>query len=222
MSGWAGRTLQAAIFDMDGLLIDSEPLWRLAEQKVFRAVDLELTEAMCMETTGLRTDAVVDYWYQRHPWSDPSPEALEAMLIERVRQLMLERGESLPGVDHALGACRAAGLRLGLASSSAPVLIDAALERIGLSTTFEVQCSALHEEHGKPDPAVYLTAARRLGVEPTACLALEDSVPGVAAARTAGMVTVAVPAAEQRDDPGFEVADRVLGSLLDFELTATR
>lgn len=214
--------MKAAIFDLDGLLIDSEPLWRTAEQEIFATVGVVLDDALCGETMGLRTDEVVAHWFAQLPWSKPSPEEVERRLISRVRELILTRGEAMPGVAEVLQRVRQAGLRLGLASSSPPMLIEAALERMGLAEAFEVTCSALHETHGKPDPAVYLTTARRLNVAPSECLALEDSRAGVRAARAAGMKVVAVPAPEQRGDPVFQEADLVVDSLTEVGSDALR
>ena len=202
---------------MDGLLIDSEPLWRRAEQEIFATVGIQLTDAMCEETMGFRTDEVIGHWFERSPWTDPSPKTLEENLIRQVRELILSEGKPLPGVLHALDEVSSMGWQVGLASSSAPPLIEATLERLGLAPRFEVTCSAQDEERGKPDPAVYLTAARRLGVEPSHCVALEDSLPGVRSALSAGMKVVAVPAPEQRSLPGFEEAHRILDSLEDFQ-----
>jgi sugar-phosphatase len=205
--------MDAAILDLDGLLIDSEPLWRQAEQEVFGAVGLALTEDDCRRTTGLRCDAVVAYWYERRPWSGPSQAEVQRRLDARVLALVRTEGRAMPGVDAALDVLEGAGLRLAVASSSTRALIDAALERLGLDRRIAIRCSSFDESAGKPDPAVYLTAARELGVEPARCVAVEDSAPGVEAAWRAGMSVVAVPDPEQRGLAGFDRADVVLGSL---------
>jgi len=205
--------MDAAILDLDGLLIDSEPLWRRAEREVFGSVGLALTEDDCRRTTGLRCDAVVAYWFERRRWSGPSQAEVERRLDARVLELVRAEGRAMPGVDEALAVLEAAGLRLAVASSSTAGLIDAALARLGLDRRIPIRCSSYDEPAGKPDPAVYLTAARRLGVDPVACLAVEDSAPGVEAAWRAGMAVVAVPDPEQRGLAGFARADVALGSL---------
>lgn len=201
---------------MDGLLIDSEPLWRRAEMAVFSGLGVELTEAMCERTTGLRIDEVVRHWHGVFgPWAGATPDAVAARVIERVIDLIRAEGEPRPGAREAVAAAREAGLRLALASSSARPIIDAALARLGLATAFEAVHSASDEAWGKPHPAVYLSTAARLGVPPTACLALEDSLPGVIAAKAARMICIAVPdVAPDRLAP-FAVADVVLSSLLE-------
>lgn len=205
--------MEAAILDLDGLLINSEPLWRRAEREVFGSVGLALTDDDCRRTTGLRCDAVVAYWFERRPWSGPSQAEVQRRLDARVLELVRTESRPMPGVDAALGVLEGAGLRLAVASSSTPELIDAALERFGLDRRIPVRCSSYDEPAGKPDPAVYLTAARKLGVEPARCLAVEDSAPGVEAAWRAGMAVVAVPDPEQHGLAGFDRADVVLGSL---------
>ncbi len=111
--------MQAAIFDMDGLLIDSEPLWRRAEKQVFSTVGIPLTETMCEETMGLRTDEVVQHWYQRFPWSGKNPETVEQELVVTVQHLIATQGEALAGVHETLTIFKEAEVPLGLASSSA-------------------------------------------------------------------------------------------------------
>ena len=203
--------MRAAIFDMDGLLIDSEPLWRQAEIEVFRTVGLELTDEECKETTGLRIDEVVAFRHAQQPWSDPSRDAITARIVDRLIELVRERGEALPGAGDAIARCREAGLSLALASSSPRRIIDATLEKLGLA--FEIIASAEDDRYGKPHPSVFLRTAEMLGVPPTECLVFEDSVNGVIAAKAARMHVIAVP---EHPDARFAIADRVLGSLLDY------
>ncbi len=198
---------------MDGILIDSEPLWRVAEKAGFAAVGLLLDDAMCESTMGMRTDEVVASWHRRQPWSGPSVDAVAADITARVGRLVDERGTALPGALAAVAMARAEGHRVALASSSAMGLIERVLARLELTGAFAAVCSAEAEERGKPDPAVFLSAARALAVAPERCVVIEDSPAGVAAARAAGMGVVAVPAANQRHHPGFAVADHLLASL---------
>ena len=211
--------MKAAIFDMDGLIIDSEPLWRLAERAAFARVGLELSDDDCRRTTGLRSDEVVGYWFTRHPWSGVSREDLVRDLESRVAHLIATNGRALPGVHRALDLLSGAGVRLGLASSSSHDLIGVVMATLGLDGVFEVACSGADEARGKPDPAVYLTTISRLGIESSDGAAFEDSVAGVQAAHAAGLHVIAVPAVADFDDPGLAVADVKLGSLEDFDLS---
>ena len=211
----APARFEAALFDMDGLLVDSEPLWRAAEIDVFGRHGLVLTEEQCRSTQGMVIVEVAHHWYARAPWSGSSPDEVALEVLDAVGLLVDERGAPMPGAVEALAACRDRGLRLALASSSPVWLIDRVVAHLGLEGVFEVRCSAEHEAAGKPDPAVFLTAARTLGVAPARCVVFEDAPAGVRAAKAAGMSCVAVP--ERPHDPVFGEADVVLGSLEDLD-----
>jgi len=208
----------AVIFDLDGLLIDSEPIWRDVEQQVFNDLGVALTDELCRSTMGLPVNEVVAHWHERSPWAGHDLHAAEEAIVDGVIAAIRSCGSAMPGVDHALALAAGLGLRRGIASSSHEIVIDAALERLGLRDRFEVVVSAEHEPCGKPHPGVYLTAARLLGVDPEACVAIEDSPNGVLAAKAAGMRCVAVP------EPGtsrsaLSSADAVLTSLSDLAAT---
>jgi len=216
--------IEAVVFDMDGLLIDSEPLWQQAEIEIFARVGIHLDAQLCLRTRGRKIDEVVDYWYAQAPWRSPSRRAIRDAVVERVAELIAQRGAPKPGVDHALAFFAARELPLALASSSPYRLIDAVLTRLRIEERFGVRHSGEEERLGKPDPAIFLGAARKLGVAPARCLAFEDSPGGVAAAKAAGMRCVAVPDAagtgasryaEERDALA-RAADLVIDSLLDF------
>ncbi len=212
--------MQAAIFDMDGLLIDSEPLWRRAEQEVFLPLGLSLSDEDCATTTGMRIDEVVRHWHRRQPWQDRSVEQVSQDILSRVGELIAAEGEELAGVRATLERLDERGIRLAVASSSPRQLIDAVLERLGISDCFEGVFSATEEAFGKPHPAVYLSAARSLEVEPGECLAFEDSAAGVRSAKAAGMTVIAVPTAADFDDPAFDLADLKIASLEEFPIDA--
>ncbi len=214
----------AAIFDMDGLLVDSEPLWQEAEIEVFAGVGVHLTRSDCAQTKGRRVDDTVAHWFGLRPWQGPGPAEIERRLVLRVAELIREKAEPKDGVGHALEFFANRGLKRALASSSPRTIIDAVLERLGLDGAFEVVHSGADEPLGKPDPAVYLTTAARLGVAPGACVALEDSVPGMIAAKRAGMRCIVVPDASSSlpgDEDRFRNLvpgpDLVLSSLWDLD-----
>ena len=200
---------------MDGVLVDSEPIWRAIEREVFAGVGIEVTDEDLFETMGVRVADVVERWHRRKPWGHPSREEVARSIVERVAQAIEREGafnrEAIPAIDYVDGL----GLRLALASSSPMRLIREVLSFGGLADRFEVVLSAEDEERGKPDPAVYLSAARKLGVQPERCLAVEDSINGVRSAKAAGMVCVAVPVSGATD--GFEGADLVLGSIAELD-----
>lgn len=205
--------IEAVIFDMDGVLIDSEPLWQAAEIAVFNRYGVALSEAQCRQTTGLRIDEVVAYWRRRHPWQGADDATVAAEIKTAVCGLIRARGRALPGALAAPKAVRALGLRCALASSSPPQVIDAVLDVLDLRTDFEVVQSAETQALGKPHPAVYLATAEALGVPAHRCLAIEDSVNGMVSAFAARMTTVVIPEPSLRDDPRYGLADFQLEAL---------
>jgi len=186
---------RAAVFDMDGLLIDSEPLWREAEIRIFRRLGVPLTEELCLETRGMLLTEVASHWFERYPWEGAPPDAVAAEIVDAMALLLAQRVTAKPGVVPALTSCRAQGLRLAIASSSPRRLIEAVVDRLALWDRFDVLHSAETEMAGKPDPAVFLTTARLLAVAPERCVVFEDSPAGVQGALAAGMTCVAVPEA---------------------------
>lgn len=213
-----GQPVTAVILDMDGLLIDTEPVWRAAEASVFATLGIELSENDLLDSTGQTIAELVPVWRQRQRPAGPrdGAEPSDAEIADRITDQVIEHvaaeGGPMPGVPEAIALFRRLGLRLAIASSSPRRLIDAVCERLGL-TEIEVRCSALDEVNGKPAPDVYLAAARALRVAPARCLAIEDSAHGVAAAKSAGMRCIAVPDPLLDGDPGFHQADAVLTSL---------
>jgi len=210
--------IKAVIFDMDGLLIDSEPIWEEAEVEVFNKIVVPLTKEKTKETMGLRVDEVVEHWYSIYPWEKPSKKDIETKIIERVIELIKEKGEVRPGVYEIVNLLKDHHLPMAIASSSSTQIIDAALDRIGIKDHIQIICSAEHEPFGKPHPGVYLTTAKKLGLDPKDCLAFEDSPNGILSAKAAGMKCIAVPSEKVKGDPRFNLADKIINSLRDFQL----
>ncbi len=211
--------LAAAIFDMDGLLIDSEPLWQDAELACFQPLGVPVTRELCRESAGRRIDEVVRLWYDRFGWEGPGVDEMVEQVLKTVTKLIMERAEALPGVRETMDALQTRKIPMAIASSSPPALIDAVVDALEIGDYLSLTHSGVHEERGKPDPAVFLSTARRLGVAPEHCLVFEDAPAGVTAASHAGMRVVAVPSVFDPADPAFSQADQVLGSLREFELT---
>jgi mannitol-1-/sugar-/sorbitol-6-/2-deoxyglucose-6-phosphatase len=216
---------EAVVLDMDGLLIDTEPVWRAAQSAVFAGLGIVLTEADLIDSTGQPVEELVPIWRQRAPAGDGASSLTDAEIADRITDRVIAHveaeGQPMPGVTAAIALFERCGLRLAIASSSPLRLIDAVCDRLGLAR-IAVRCSARDEVRGKPAPDVYLTAARRLGVAAAGCLALEDSPNGIAAARSAGMRCVAVPDPLLADDPRYREADLVLPSLTGLDQAALR
>jgi beta-phosphoglucomutase-like phosphatase (HAD superfamily) len=209
--------INTVLFDMDGLLIDSEPFWRKAMKACFASVGITLTEDLCRLTMGKKTSEVIQYWYSRQPWENKTLVTLENELVSTVQNLVMHEGVSMPGVNYILDFFKEKNFKLGLASSSASRLIETVLTKLNLKDYFEIAHSAEFEALGKPHPAVFLTAAEKIGSGPKQCLVFEDSFNGMLAAKAAGMKVIVVPEKDNFSDPVFDVADRRLASLLDFD-----
>ena len=205
--------IKAVIFDMDGLLIDSEPLWQEAEILVFKQVNITLTHELCLQTKGLRIDEVVNYWYQKYPWQNLTKKEVETLIVEKLINLIHLKGEPLPGVEKVVSFVQQKPVKIALASSSATIIIKAALQKLNLIDVFTQIYSAETEPLGKPHPGVYLTTADKLNVLPQECLAIEDSLNGVLAAKSAQMKCIAIPEELEQNNPKFAIADIQLNSL---------
>jgi len=209
----ASPAFSASIFDMDGLLIDSEYLWLEVEVEILGALGVPLEAASSRQTKGMFVNEVIDFWYERYPWSGPTPEDVAVQVVDRVCEVVMARGTLMPGVERAIALCQEHGLALAVASSSQYKMIHLVLDHFDLAGTFPVVHSAEDEQYGKPHPAVYLSAAAKLGVRPEQCLAWEDAPAGVLAAKAARMACVAVPEPGERHFGAFAIADAVLDSL---------
>ncbi|MBW8685181.1 hexitol phosphatase HxpB [Chitinophaga rhizophila] len=208
--------INTVIFDMDGLLIDSEPLWGEAMTEVFATVGVALTPELASHTTGLRTAEVVDYWQNYFKWEGKDNLQVTNEIIDAVIAKIMAKGEAMEGLEYILEYFTQKNFKIGLASSSPLRLIESAVDHMGIRDRFQAISSAEFESHGKPHPAVYLTCAKKLGSSPLDCVAFEDSVTGMTAAKAARMKTVVVPEAHNRENKRYALADVQLGSLLDF------
>ena len=214
--------LTAVIFDMDGVLIDSEPFWQRAQMAVFSELGHFHTEEDCNSTIGVRIDQLVAHWYRIRPWSGPTQEQVVQRILDQVIALILREGQPKEGVLEALALMEARGLKIGLATSSPFAMVEAVLGKLGIRDRFLAVHSAEVERFGKPHPDVYIHAAEKLGVEPVHCLAIEDSFTGLLAAKAASMTALIVPDPALVGDPRLAIANHRLACLseLDAEMLA--
>lgn len=204
--------LRATLFDMDGLLLDSEILWHKAERGILGNLGVPLPHGDVRLTKGMFVNEVIDFWFARHPWPAPSRDEVVAEVLNEVGRLVETEGSLMPGALSALDMAQDRG-PIAIASSTPLPLIYRCLDHFGLRNRFDAIHSADAEPYGKPHPGVFLAAAAGLGVVPNACLVFEDSAAGVLAAKAGRMTCVAVPVPEERMMPAFSIADLVLGSL---------
>lgn len=211
-------TIQAIVFDMDGVLIDSEPIWNEVRVEFAVACGKPWTEALQRSVMGVSTRT----WGEVMRDGLGTPLSAEQVNDEVGRRMIARYRRHLPLLPGALQAVRlaAGGYPVALASGSMSVLIDHVLDATGLRPLIGVVVYGDTVARGKPDPDIYLEAARRLGVAPAACVGIEDSVNGLRALRAAGMKAIAVPS------PGYPLADVAadlrLSSLEEFSLDLVR
>jgi len=208
--------IQAVVFDLDGVLLDSEPLWERARRRFVTAHGGTYTDRATRDIMGMSAPEWAQYLRTRLGVRlDES--AINAGVVGLVAAAYEERLPLYPG---AVEAVRRMGARvpLGLASSSNRSLIDLVLERAGLRDAFAVTVSSEEVERGKPAPDVYLRAASLLAVEPAACGAVEDSTNGIRAAKAAGYFVAAIPNSDYPPAPDvLGLADAVVPAVAALE-----
>jgi sugar-phosphatase len=209
------KNIKAVIFDMDGVLIDSEPLWRIAMMKGFNDIGVVFTEDDCRKTTGMRFKEVVEHWFSHHSITHSTPTQLSENVINNLIELIGRDGKAMDGAVELLQFLRDKKFPLGLATSSDHILIEAVLTKTQTALYFNEITSAQFLKHGKPHPEVFLKCAENLKIDPKDCLVIEDSVNGVLAGKAAGMTVVAIPDPDHRNDERFEVADHLVNNLKD-------
>lgn len=205
--------IEAVIFDMDGVLIDSEPVWKDAMEEVFESVGCPLTREDFQLTVGLRLDEVIAYWFGVSPWQNATPQEVMKRIINRMVELLTANGKPLDGVVETLDFLKKKGLKIGLATSSYEVLIDCVLDTLNIRNYFDFTHSAEREAYGKPHPAVYITTAEQLGIHPQKCLVIEDSINGVISGKAARMHVVCIPEKTHIPNPKLIVADYTFESM---------
>ena len=206
-----------AIFDMDGLLIDSEPLWYEAALESLAKFHIYINHQEYYTSTGLRTKEFLEYWLGKFKVDLSHLTETEIDITNRVITKVFEKGEMMPGVSSAIQLAQHHQLKIGLASSSPLSLINAVLEKTGLADKFSVTCSAEHLPFGKPHPQVFIDCAIALNSKPIECICFEDSFNGLLAAKAARMKCIVVPHPDQLHAEKWNIAELKLSSLEDLE-----
>jgi len=208
--------INAVIFDLDGVIIDSEPLWKEAEKKIFKTVGITLTTDMCRQTTGLHCMDVVKLWYNYKPWKGKKAEKVRDEIYDELIKLIKHKGKLKEDVEKVLDLFQSRNIALAVASSSPLAIINTVLDTFKLGNKFSVIHSSEFEKSGKPHPAVYLSTARLLNTDAGECLAFEDSFYGALSARTAGMKVVAIPDSDDYENTKFDFVDLKISSFKEF------
>ena len=198
---------------MDGLLIDSEPLWYEAALESMSKFGVHIDQQEYNQTTGLRTKEFLQHWFSFFKIDVGLIAETETDITKRITEKIIEHGTAMDGVDHAIELMKSSGLKVGLASSSPLSIIEAVLQKINKKDSFVTALSAEHLPFGKPHPQVFLNCAAELKSLPFECICLEDSFNGLIAAKAARMKCILVPHPDQFDEAKWNIADMKLNSL---------
>ncbi len=209
--------IQAVVFDMDGLLVDSEPYWFQARDRVAVSVGKRWTAEDARAMMGVSTGEWVSYMIRRLELNRP-PAEVQELVVEQLANLYRERIPFLPGAVRAVELA-AENFRTALASGSHRRLIDIVLNDPQMRGRFQLVVCGDEVPRGKPAPDIYLEAARRLDLSPEECVCVEDSGNGIRAGRAAGMRVITVPSRQLPPSADeLLLADRVLDSLEEFSM----
>ncbi len=208
--------IQAVIFDMDGLLLDTEPKWQETEGLFAKKWGIDISPENQKKTLGLKSIDLFRYWHQLKPWANPDFEKAESEIHDIMDGFYKHEAQLMKGALEILDFFKQRKLKMALASSSPMMLINAFIYRYNIQNYFEVIHSAEFEDYGKPHPGVYITTAKKLKVNAPFCLAIEDSFNGLLAAKAAGMKTLVVPETKYFSEERLIIADMKLRSLAEF------
>lgn len=214
-----GMKIESIIFDMDGLLIDSEPLWQEAGAETLAQYNIQLTHEQYITTTGLRTPEWIDYWFRFFNIQNANPNEAIQRIEDAALQKILERGSPMPGVYEVLDYYQQQSLKIAIASSSPSRMIKAVIDKLNISHYIQQFTSAETLPFGKPHPQVFIECAHTLQTPPQHCLVFEDSFNGMIAAKAAKMKCVVVPEPSSFDQLRWHAADAKLKSLQDVKLS---
>ena len=212
------NSIQAVIWDLDGVIIDSADAHRRAWQRLAREEGVTFTDADFWATFGKRNDAIL-----AELWGPLPPEQVKALADRKetyFRELIRETAAPLPGAMELMRGLHEAGFRQALASSTPTENIELISEVLGLKQYLTELVSGETVPHGKPAPDIFLKAAKELDVDPSVCLVIEDAVAGVEAAHAGGMRCIAV--AGNRDLPGLRKAELMVKSLTEVDVERIR
>lgn len=204
------------IFDMDGLLIDSEPLWKEAADKLLHDFGVSLTEKQYSITTGLRTKEFLEHWFVHFGISTTNLPDVENKIVNDVINLVKLKGKPMPGVEYIFNFFLNLHFKIGMATSSPQSLIDIVIEKLGIAAYINAVSSAAELEYGKPHPEVYLKCADKIQSSPSQCLCFEDSFNGMIAAKAAKMKCIVVPSPNDFKRLVWDAADLKISTLQNF------
>jgi mannitol-1-/sugar-/sorbitol-6-/2-deoxyglucose-6-phosphatase len=208
--------LNSVIFDMDGLLVDTEPLWHEAANEIFGKHGVLLTPENHAATTGLRTKEFIQWWFPRFGISTEHAATAEKEIVALVIQKFLQKGKALPGVAYIFNFFQQRNFKIGIATSSGMELVNTVINFLQLPGKLDAIVSGAELPYAKPHPQVFIDCAAALNVSPENCVCFEDSFNGMIAAKAARMKCVMVPAYSQLHNTRWQAADLKISSLQNF------
>jgi HAD superfamily hydrolase (TIGR01509 family) len=210
-----GRTLKAVLFDMDGVIVDSEPLWSEAEKQLLARRNLAYSPSLKTAMMGRDARGAVGFLIEHYGLPE-SPDELIGERNQLIAELFQEHLKAMPGALEMVRSVIAARIVTGLVSSSPKPLMELALEKLGATGLFALALSGDQVTRGKPAPDIYISAAEKLGVRPECCLVIEDAPHGVTAAKHAGMFCLAINTSVSAVE--LAMADKVVSGFEEVDL----
>lgn len=207
------------LFDMDGLLLDTEPLWGVAMKKVCDQHQLPLDHKIFRYTTGLRIDEVTLFWKEHLRWPAPlDAHELANEIVDEIISLSKEQASIMPGVSTLLNSLKSANIPTAVVTSSPTRMLHELINHFEIDPYFDALFSAESVAYGKPHPAVYQLPLDHFKISPFQTIALEDSINGMIAAKAAKINTIVIPEPNSMDRKEFGIADLVQTSIEEITL----
>jgi mannitol-1-/sugar-/sorbitol-6-/2-deoxyglucose-6-phosphatase len=208
--------LTTVIFDMDGLLINSEPFWEEAGKETLEKFNVTLTPGQYASSTGLRTEEWLQHWFHHFSIDEKFIKEAEEIIVQKAIEKIVAHGEPMPGVNYILDFFKERDFKTGLATSSPLSLANPVIDKLNIRSYLQTITSAEHLPFGKPHPQVFINCAAELNSSPMQCLVFEDSFNGMIAAKAARMKCVVIPVAHQQEHTKWDAADLQINLLDDF------
>lgn len=208
--------LNTVIFDMDGLLIDSEPFWEEAGKETLEKFNVSLSPEQYASSTGLRTEEWLQHWFHHFNIDKKHIGEAEKIIVQKAIEKIVAYGEPMPGVKYILDFFKEKNFKIGLATSSPLSLANPVIDKLSIRHYLQTITSAEALPFGKPHPQVFINCADELNATPLQSLVFEDSFNGMIAAKAARMKCVVIPVAHQQKETRWDAADLQLSSLEEF------
>lgn len=211
------NAINTIVFDMDGVLLDSEPLWLKAQADIFAKVNITITPAMHHSTMGIRATEIVKNYYDKFPWDNYTTEQVNDMLVLRVVHYIKAEAILFDGLLEFLQDCKRKNIKMAICSSADIRIIKSVVKKFQLDKYITHFHSVENEEFGKPHPAGYLSTMKLLKSHPSESIVFEDSVMGAIAGKASGARLVAIPNPESKASD-FAFSDFIYEKIRDIKI----